>query len=68
MGPTDQRHIFARLRFQRRSASALKTKDRHHTISWALCQAGRCKISANFVPGGCRDLFLDASRESIAGF
>lgn len=55
MGPTDQCHIFVRLRPQRRSASSLKTKDRHHTTSFALCQAGKRKISANFVPGGFDD-------------
>ncbi|MBN3832162.1 hypothetical protein [Burkholderia sp. Ac-20344] len=52
MGATDQCHIFVRLRPQRRSASTLKTKDRHHTTSRALCQADRRKISANFVPSG----------------
>lgn len=52
----DRRHIFVRLRLQRRSASALKTKDRHHTASFAQCQAGRRKISANFVPGGFGEL------------
>lgn len=36
--------------------SALKTKDRHHTTSFTQCQAGRRKISANFVPGGFADL------------
>lgn len=55
MGPTDQCHIFVRLRPQRRSASSLKTKDRHHTTSFTLCQAGKRKISANFVPGGFDD-------------
>lgn len=52
MGTTDQCHIFVRLRPQRRSASTLKTKDRHHTTSFALCQAGKRKFSANFVPSG----------------
>ena len=63
MGAADQCHIFVRLRPQRRSASTLKTKDRHHTTSYALCQAGKRKISANFVPGG----FIDSSPIFLGG-
>ncbi|SOT41331.1 hypothetical protein F01_40002 [Burkholderia cenocepacia] len=59
----DRRHIFVRLRLQRGSASALKTKDRHHTASFAQCQAGRHKISANFVPGVFGQQGVGGSRE-----